>query len=101
MRSCYFVRNAMILGGFIVFIYLIFTFVSGGYMNERLNGTWVSECGRSRYIFNGVGFTHNIKGCGEFRIRGNQIIFVETGCTYHIRVTQTYMILNGRFYMFV
>jgi hypothetical protein len=97
--KCHFVRNAVGLSGLIVFVYLLFTFISGGYLDERLNGTWVSECGQSRYTFDGNGFTHNTRGCGVFRIRGNQIIFAETGYSYHIRVTRTYIILDGVFYL--
>jgi hypothetical protein len=97
--KCHFVRYAICLSGIIVFVYLIFMFVSGEYLNEQLNGTWVSECGRSRYTFDGDEFTHNTRGCGVFKIRGNQIIFLETGYSYHIRVTRTYMILDGVFYL--
>ena len=94
------VKNALIIGGMIVLIYIIIVFISGRHIGyDAMQGTWVSVCGHSEYIFIGSEYTHNSGDSGSFRIRGNRIIFVGSGRAYTIRVTRTYIIINGTYYL--
>jgi len=94
-----FIRNALAIGGLLVIIYLLFLFTSGRHMHQRLSGTWISECRRIEYAFNDSEYTLNRNSTGTFRVRGSRIIFIEYGRSYHVRVTRTYMILDGVHYL--
>jgi len=93
-----FIRNVLAIAGLLVIIYLLLLFTSGIHMRQRLDGAWISECGRLEYVFNDGEYTHNKNGSGTFRVRGSRVIFVESGRSYYVRVTRSYMILGGIYY---
>ena len=92
------VRNVIAIGCLIVLLCLIFTFVSGRYIQQRLDGVWVRECGSVEYVFAGNEYSHSMGDSGYFRIRGNMIYF-DNGSIYNINVRRSYMVLNGIHYL--
>jgi len=90
-------RNAIIIGGIITFVFIILHFTSGRYIGERLEGTWRAACVHSEIIFNGNTFIRG-REVGEFRIRANLIYFCTNYNGYPIRITTRYMVLNGIYY---
>ena len=88
------------VGAFITFIYIIFHFLSGNHIGERLEGTWRAVCIRDEITFEGNTFTRG-REAGEFRIRANLIYFCVNCNGYLIRVTERYLILNGIYYILV
>jgi len=92
------IRNVFVVGGLIVIIYLVFLFASGGYVQHQLDGTWISVCGTSDFMFTGNEYTHNRRTGGTFRVRGNRILFC-SGSSYTISVRRLYMVMDGRYYL--
>ena len=85
-----------------IFLLALFFFFSGRHVDvggNRMDGSWVSVCGRSRFVIEGRTFTHNTRGSGEFQIRQNRIIFLNCGSEYFITVRRSYMVINEVFYM--
>ena len=95
-----FVRNVFAVWVFIFLIYLLYTFYSGGYVNQHLDGVWVSVCGTIEFIFDDGKYTRNGESFGEFGIRGNLITF-SNGSTYSIiiRARHSYMIIDGVYFL--
>jgi len=91
------IRNAFIVAGTITFIYIIFQFISGNYIGERLEGTWRAACIQDEITFEGSSFTRGWK-YGEFWLRANLIYFCVNGNGYPLRITARYMVLDGIYY---
>jgi len=96
-RTAKIVRNAIIVGVCIAFIFMLFHFFSGNYIGDRLEGTWRAVCIRDEITFEGTSFIRG-REAGEFRIRANMIYFC-TKCTgYTIRVTENHLWINSILY---
>jgi hypothetical protein len=91
-------RNAFVLAGFVTFIVIIFHFLSGNYIGDRIQGTWRAVCTREEITFAGNTFTRGREN-GEFWMRGNLIFFGENENGYPIRVIADYIVMNGVFYL--
>ena len=102
MHKHVYVRNALVICGLIVLAYFFFMFISGRYIrDDDLYGTWVSTCRLSIITFTGMEYAYSGRSShsGTFRIRGNRIIFIESGRSYFIRLTRTYLMIDGVHYI--
>ena len=97
MRVNY-IRNAFALGMFITFVYIIFLFLRGNSVEERIQGTWSAVCIQDEIIFTGNAFIRG-RETGEFRIMANLIYFNLEDSGYPIKVTEHYMVINEIYYL--
>ena len=92
-----FIRNAVALAWFIVFIYFLCLFLSGCRRVENIQGTWRAICIQDELTFINRDYTRGGE-TRKFSIRRNQIYF---GCGngYPIMIKTRYMVVNGVFYL--
>jgi len=99
--SVHYIKNALALAGFIIFVYILLMFYRGNKLHENIQGTWVNiECFSIKYTFTDNQYYINGLFVGTFRIRGNHITF-NCGNSYHIRVRPQHnnIILHGIQYL--
>ena len=93
-----FLRNAFVIGGLIVIIYLLYIFFSGSHINNHIQGTWVGVDCSTEYVFAGTRYAVNGIDMGTFAVNGNTVQFCN-GIIYTISVRRSYMVLNGIHYL--
>ena len=92
------IKNSLAIAGIIIIFYLLYHFISGNYIQDRLEGEFVCPETSRTYVFANESYKTGNES-GKYRIRANKIIFIEVGTEYFIRVHRDYIMLDGQHFL--